>query len=256
MALTTASPVPNIVDLKTPVHLRGNNPAATMEATPPDGQPFPLNEPGGMPFNDSNTTAQKIANLQKAIAFLEVSNPAHTRYTPAGGKTFCNIYAYDLAYLMGRDINQYYIPRVWWTDVAVAGITGGVPQTPIPDVTLQEMTANALHDWFAAFGSNFGWTKQTDLTTLQQMVNTTGDVGVIVGKKAAGHGHITIVVPETAVGPGTMVTATRIAGKVINPLQSQAGATNFEFGHSTIGGLPWFTTDGHVSSFYSFTNMQ
>jgi hypothetical protein len=94
MSLTTAPP---ITDLKTPVHLRANNPAATMEATPPDGQPFPLNEPGGMPFNDGTTTAEKIASLRKAIAFLEVSDPRHTRYTPADGKTFCNIYAYDLA---------------------------------------------------------------------------------------------------------------------------------------------------------------
>jgi dienelactone hydrolase len=39
---------------------------------------------------------------------------------------------------------------------------------------------------------------------------------------------------------------------VTNPLQSQAGSTNFGFGHSTIGGLPWFTTDGHASSFYTF----
>ena len=252
MGLTTAPSVAPIADLKTPVHLRTNNPAATMEATPPDGQPFPLNEPGGMPFNDSTTTAEKIASLQKAIAFLEVSNPKHTRYTPADGKTFCNIYAYDLAYLMGRSINQYYSPRVWWTGAAGAGITAGVPQTPIADVTLQEMTANALHDWFAGFGGNFGWTQQTDLTTLQQIVNTTGDIGVIVGKKAVGHGHITIVVPESAVDPGSLVTAVRTAGKVTNPLQSQAGASNFEFGHSFIGGLPWFTTDGHVSSFYSF----
>lgn len=75
---------------------------------------------------------------------------------------------------------------------------------------------------------------------------------MIVGKKAVGHGHITIVVPEPVVVPAGAMTAVRSAGKVTNPLQSQAGATNFEFGHSTIGGVPWFTTDGHVSSFYSF----
>jgi hypothetical protein len=250
MGLHTAAPVAPVADLKTPVHLRGNNPEATLEAIPPDGQPFPLNEPGGMPFNQGAGTAEKIASLQKVIAFLKVSDLAHTRYTPNDDKTFCNIYAYDLTYLMGREINQYYIPRVWWTDAAADKINSGVPQVPTAGVTLQEMTANALHDWFDDFGGNFGWVKQNDLTTLQQFVNTTGDVGVLVGKKAVGHGHITIVVPESAVVPAGSITAVRNAGKVTNPLQSQAGSTNFEFGHSTIGGLPWFTTDGHDSSFY------
>jgi hypothetical protein len=45
-----------------------------MEATPPNGQPFPLNEPGGMPFNQSTDTAEKIASLQKAIAFPGSTN--------------------------------------------------------------------------------------------------------------------------------------------------------------------------------------
>jgi len=33
---------------------------------------------------------------------------------------------------------------------------------------------------------------------LQETVNTSGDIGVIVGKAGGGHGHITIVVPESA----------------------------------------------------------
>ena len=247
---TAIAPKP-IGDLKTPVHLRIDSSDARLEATPPDGQPFPLNQPGGMPFNSGTTSAQKIASLIGIIGFLKVDNPAHLRYTPGGGKTFCNIYAYDLAYLMGRNRGLYYIPRVWWTDKAIANIKRGVAQTPAADVTLREMTANDLHDWFDAFGGDFGWVRQTDLTTLQETVNTSGDIGVIVGKKAVGHGHITIVVPESASGGGS-VAMRNAAGMVINPLQSQAGATNFGFGHSTIGGLPWFTTGGHVSAFYTF----
>ncbi|HWK03296.1 MAG TPA: hypothetical protein VNS58_06675 [Puia sp.] len=246
----TATP---IGDLNTPVHLRANNPAATLEATPPDSQPFPLNEGGTMPFNTSTVAGPKIDSLKKIIAFLGVSKPSHLRYQPGGGKTFCNIYVYDLAYLMGRDIDQYYIPRVWWTDAAVTKIRNGIPQIPSIGVTLREMTANDLHDWFDSFGGNFGWVRQNDLDHLQESVNSTGDIGVLVGKKAVGHGHITIVVPEQTPEPAGIFSAVRnSAGKVINPLQSQAGATNFEFGHTSIGGLPWFNTDGHVSAFYVF----
>jgi hypothetical protein len=248
MASSTPSP---IGDLKTPVHLRTNNPQAALEAPPPNGQPFPPNEAGVMPFNGSTDTGQKISNLRTIVTFLGVNDPSHLRYKPGGGKTFCNIYAYDLAYLMGRDIGRYFIPRVWWMDAAATNIENGIPQVPSVGATLREMTANDLHDWFDSFGGNFGWVRMDDLDQLQNSVNTTGDIGVLVGKKAVGHGHITIVVPEQTPDPaGSFSAARNSAGKVINPLQSQAGAANFEFGHSTIGGLPWFNTDGHVSDFY------
>src|SRR5262249_5619331 len=152
-------------------HLRDNNAAATMEAPPPDTQAFPLNEPGGMPFNTGTNSAQKISNLAGIISFLKVDDAAHLRYKP-DGNTFCNIYAYDLAYLAGRQINKYFIPRVWWTDGAIAKILAGQPQIPALDVTVREMTANDLHDWFAKFGGNFGWGLQNDLTVLQNAVNT------------------------------------------------------------------------------------
>src|SRR5258708_2940036 len=257
MALSNPLPaVGPISDLQTPVHLRANNPEATLEAPPPNSQPFPLNEGGIMPFNTSDVSGQKIENLKEVIAFLGVSKPSHLRYKPGGGITFCNIYAYDLAYLMGRDLNKYYIPRVWWTDAAASKINNGHPQVPSFSSNLREMTANDLHGWFDSFGSNFGWSKQDDLNALQEFVNATGDMGVIVGKKAVGHGHITIVVPEPSAVPAGAFSAVRNpAGEVINPLQSQAGSTNFEFGHTTIGGQPWFNAGGHVSAFYVFNGL-
>jgi hypothetical protein len=251
--MAISSPAATIGNLKTPVNLRGNNLAATLEAPPPDSQAFPLNEGSILPFNTSTAKDQKIDNLKSIISFLDVNNASHLRYKPGGGKTFCNIYAYDLAYLMGNKINRYYIPRVWWTDAAITAIRNGVPQAPSAATTLREMTANDLHDWFEAFGGNFGWVRENDPDALQASVNNSGDIGVMVGKKAVGHGHITIVVAEQTPGPaGTFKAVRDAAGHVSNPLQSQAGATNFGFGHSTIGGLPWFITDGHVSAFYVF----
>jgi hypothetical protein len=249
------APVVPVSNLQTPVHLRDNNPEATLVATPPNGQAFPLNEVN-MPVNTSNDANIKISKIKQIIAFLAVSDPAHLRYKPSGGNTFCNIYAYDLSYLMGRDLNQYFIPRVWWNNAAVTNLTNGIPQIPSIPATLKEMTANDLYDWFDKFGGNFGWLKQNDLTALQEAVNSTGDIGVIVGKKPGSHGHITIIVPEQAATPAGVFQAVRdTAGKVVNPLQSQAGARNFEFGNSTIGGLPWFNAGGHISAFYVFIQL-
>jgi hypothetical protein len=250
------APAGPVSDLHTPVHLRDDNSAATLVAVPPDGQAFPVNEGDAMPVNTSNDANIKIGKIKEVITFLAVSDPAHLRYKPFGGNTFCNIYAYDLSFLMGRDLNQYFIPRVWWNNAAVTNITNGIPQLPSISATLKEMTANDLYDWFDKFGGNFGWLKQNDLTALQEAVNSTGDIGVIVGKKPGSHGHITIIVPEQAATPAGVFQAIRdAAGKVINPLQSQAGARNFEFGNSTIGGLPWFTTGGHISAFYVFNQL-
>lgn len=240
-----------VSDLKTPVDLKKDNVNASMEAAPPQGQAFPLYQGTNMPFNTSNDSTEKIKSFTRIINFLKVSNAAHKRYYPGDGKTFCNIYVYDLCYLLGAAINKFYVPRVWWTDAAVNQINNGNPQTPVYGITLREMSANDLHHWFQVFGDNFGWVAQSDLDALQQQVNTTGNPGIIVGKKVGSHGHITVVVPEPSVPGGAIKAVRNTQNKVINPLQSQAGANNFEFGSSTIQGKPWFTID-HLSAFYIF----
>lgn len=250
MAAATPTMAGPISDLVTPVYLNTQNSRAKLETPPPDGQPYPLNEGPDMPFNVSDETNAKIVRVNDVIQYLAVNDPTHLRYIPAHGNTFCNIYACDVTYLMGYLTKKYYVPRCWWTPAAITEITNGHPQTPAYEDTVTELTANALYDWFKAYGGNFGWVEQDDLTQLQEAVNGTGDIGVIVGKKAGGHGHITVVVPEQSCPQPELFHAVRDGdGNVTNPLQTQAGAKNFEYGNSTIGGKPWFT-QGHVSAFY------
>lgn len=247
------APAGPIGDLKTAVHLRTNNPNATRIATPPAGQAYPLFEGEAMPFNTSNDANIKIKNISTIIDYLGVSKATNLRYIANGNDTFCNIYAYDVCYLMGFDIGNYYIPRVWWNKEAIKLIKNGQPQVPVYAKTVIELNANDLYDWFIEFGPGFGWLKETDPNALQEYVNSTGNIGIIVGKKPGGHGHITVVVPEQSAQPAGVFKAIRdAAGKVVNPLQSQAGRRNFEYGQLTNGTKPWFTASDHITAMYIF----
>lgn len=241
-----------ISNLSTAVHLDMSNSDSKLEANPPLGQAYPLFENENQPFNTSDDYNDRIINITKTINFLNVSEPSHKRYQPNNGLTYCNIYAYDFCYLMGSKINKYYIPRVWWNNDIIPLITDGIPKTPEYKQTVNELTANDLFDWFNSYGLNFGWVTENNVDDLQNYVNSSGEIGIIVGKKLHGHGHITVVVPEQSAYPLGSIKATRNQiGKVINPLQSQAGTYNFKFGNSEYNGEPWFT-NGHVSSFYRY----
>jgi Papain-like cysteine protease AvrRpt2 len=233
-------------DLKTPIYLsrRPTHSVPTLENNDQLSRVYPLEEGKDMPFNTSNDAATKIAKITEIIEFLKVSDENHLRYKK-DGDTFCNIYAYDFGYLMGYKINKFFIPHVWWDAEAVKKLESG--EAVIPELfnkktkSVEELNANRLFDWFENFGGNFGWVKQNDMDAAQKSVNESGDIGVIVAKNANGPGHITIVIPEKSVPAGDNTTAVRDEDdKVTNPLQSQAGASNFEYGHSTINNKPWF----------------
>jgi hypothetical protein len=74
-----------------------------------------LNEPG----RTGTTTQALVAELGEIIAWLAVDKPAHKRYQPRDGLTFCNIYTHDYCYLAG-----VYLPRVWWTQAAIRDCAG------------------------------------------------------------------------------------------------------------------------------------
>lgn len=181
------------------------------------GRAFPLGEPG-RPAR-SGRSAERLAQSVSAIVdYLDVAKPAHLRYQPRGGATYCNIYAADFAYLCG-----VYLPRVWWTDRALLRLREGEKLAPEYGRTVRELNANALYDWLEDFGPAFGWKRELELTALQAAANV-GEVCVIVARRADLNrsGHITAVVPET----GDAKAERNAQDAVVRPLESQAGTRN------------------------------
>lgn len=178
-----------------------------------EGRAFPLDDVA-MPERTAPDPAQTLAIL----AYLAPDAPTHARYLPAGGETFCNIYAHDFCTRM-----RVFLPRVWWTASAIAKLSRGENVPVIYGTTVSELNANALHDWFPEFGPGFGWTRVFDAETLQTAANN-GGAGIIVAKRRQLNrsGHILAIVPETPA-----LRAARMDGMVVRPVQSQAGAVNF-----------------------------
>lgn len=179
----------------------------------------PLGE-AGMPRRPKSP-ALATAPLLAFVDWAKVDVPAHKRWKPGGGQTFCNIYAYDYCYAAG-----VYLPRVWWMPAAIKKLEAGQPVAADYGITIREMNANSLHDWLLDWGDDFGWKRTLSLNELQDQVNQ-GAVGIICGRRTDTNrpGHITAVVPEHG-----QFKAHRVGNKVVLPLQSQAGASNVRYG--------------------------
>lgn len=180
----------------------------------------PLNEPGLIKADLSTITTvnERSTTIHNIINFLSVEKSA--RYAPGSGHTYCNIYAYDVAYCTGA-----YLPRVWWTNDAITKIkTGNIPAVKYA-VSVSEYTANMITDWFEKYGQSFKWDRVFNLTELQNEVNK-GKLGIIVAQRINMNnpGHIVAVVPETET-----LHAIRNGSEVTSPLQSQAGSSNKKY---------------------------
>ena len=183
------------------------------------------------------------ANQHAIVETLNVSTSA--RYQPGGGKTFCNIYAYDVVTAMGG-----YLPRVWWTDRAWRKIEAGaeiVTQAeyrrlqregesvenvvaPIYGQTVDELNANSLNQWMRTRGAGFGWSEAADMTAAQQAANGGSIVIILASHRQAGHsGHVSVVLAES---PDHQAQRDE-HGQVVVPLQSQAGSRNFKYSASS-----------------------
>jgi len=104
------------------------------------------------------------SDLVRIVRYLSVETSA--RYKPAGGLTYCNIYATDYCYCFG-----VYLPRVWWNDLALADFILGKEVKPVYNKTVVELNANALHLWLVQFGERFGWRAAT-VEELQTAANS------------------------------------------------------------------------------------
>jgi hypothetical protein len=178
-------------------------------------------------------------SLQFAVVrTLNVENS--DRYQPVPrGPTYCNIYTYDVVTALGG-----YLPRVWWNDDVIPRLRRGETVAVEYATTVHEMNANALTDWFANFGADFGWVRAADMTAAQTAANN-GELTIIVAanENRRRSGHITVVMPETPAvnGAGGTTAARDQQNNVTIPTQSQAGRTNFEYGR---GRSQWWQ-EGH-----------
>lgn len=198
MKPVTVTPIPE-------VHL---TPRRTITRTQTDTRAFPLTE---SPRPTYDISPESIGNI---LDWLDVERSQ--RYKAGAGQTFCNIYAYDYATLLGA-----YLPRVWWTTEVLnskdfSQITYGS--------TVREMNVNALYIWFQHYGKQFGW-HSVELKDAQAHANNGKCViALAANKNRSRSGHITCVVPETDTHK-----ANRVRGVVMHALQSHAGSRNEKY---------------------------
>ena len=213
-----------------PVHLFSQGPVKRSVAAQ---RAFALNEPD-QPRRAADSPNERARQLIAIVQWLRVDQSA--RYLPKGSTTYCNIYAYDYCYL-----GNAYLPRVWWSAKAINALLKGERVEAVYGKTVYELNANSLHRWFEEFGGRFGWRRTVDLTSLQDAANA-GAVCIISGQRVDVNtpGHICAVVPEHDANQATRTPA----GQVKIPLQSNAGARNFQF-----GGKVWWT----AAKFKSFS---
>ncbi len=199
-----------------PVHLPTNNMSVTRQNKQ---QAWPLTEVPPVKRHAADPPQTRAAAIAQLIDWFKVGSSP--RYLPVGA-TFCNIYAYDYCYM-----TEAYLPRVWWTQQAIIKLEQGQTVAVKYGVTVYEIMANGLNEWFKDWGEHFGWRRTFDLTELQDAANQ-GKVCITVARAKPGshhgHGHIVAVVPETAT-----FRALRQNGKVIQTVQSQAGAHNHAY---------------------------
>lgn len=215
-----------------PVHYRENNPGVRRSGR---AGASPLGEPG-MPRSQVKSPEE----LDAIIDWLGVEK--HKRYLPSRGLTFCNIYAYDVAYAAG-----VYLPRVWWTDDSIAALEAGKRVEAKYNNTIVEVRANRLHDWLIEYGPRFGWKRTLSLTDLQECADRGGIATICARRKGGiGSGHIVIVAPHTA----SIKARTDSSGRVTMPVQSQAGLQNFR---RSVPKRAWWS-DTRFESFVLFTH--
>ncbi len=173
------------------------------------------------PGKASTHASGKAAGIVSIIDWLDVGKSSHLRWQADGSKTFCNVYVYDVCDTAGA-----YIPRVWWNSKAIVDLLAGKTVTAKYGDTVVEMRANHIFNWLQEHGADFGWKRVFDVDTLQSEANA-GRLGIICAQRTDMEkpGHIQIIAPENG-----SHKAKRSGGVVTQPLQSNAGSSNFTYG--------------------------
>jgi hypothetical protein len=194
--------------------------------------------PGGPKVDVEACRKALWRSAQRAIADTLSSETSDARYKKNGGTTYCNVYGTDMVNAMGG-----YLPRVWYADL---GIAKKMSQEEMKknNVPVVELSANNIGAWLNKWGSDFGWTRTASAKDAQAAANA-GRVAIIQASKIDGvsAGHVGVIMAE---GNGHEHTTGKDGS--FQPLQSQAGATNFEYSDkpTAAGGISdnWWKGDG------------
>ena len=172
-----------------------------------------------IPFRDMTDLDSKKKSIRDLIRKLDVTSSL--RYQRTIEDTYCNVYSFD--YCLHANV---YLPTVWWTEDSLKKILAGQSVEAVFNETVEPIYSSAIHDWFLKWGPSFGWRQMSTVDEVQQAVNENGGIGIICAKrkKVGLSGHIVPVVPETE-----RKKAHRVDGKVVYPLQSQAGKLNYKY---------------------------
>jgi hypothetical protein len=201
----------------TAVHLPTNGISVTRQGA---SRAHPLTEVPPVKRRATDPRQTRVDALASLLEWFGVESGK--RYLRTGGSTFCNIYAYDYVFM-----SDAYLPRVWWTAQALLKLREGQSVPVKYGETVEELSANALNDWFKNWGEQFHWKRVFSLTEMQKEAND-GKVCITVARAKQhthnGHGHIVAVVPETST-----FRALREGGEVTKTVQSQAGNHNHDY---------------------------
>ncbi|HEX8435645.1 LysM peptidoglycan-binding domain-containing protein, partial [Archangium sp.] len=209
-------------------------PVAANPATSPDRFEASAASGGGPAAGTTNTNAwipvdapvrgdpsnRNASNYNQVIDQFSVNN--NPRYSPRGGNTYCNIFAWDVTRAMGAEIPH-------WVDGAGNPAGVGAPGA-------RELDANGGHRWLEQHGPSRGW-REVSAQEAQALANQ-GHPAVASWNNPGGIGHIAVVRPGEVTDRG--------------PAIAQAGASNFNNGHvrDSFGNAPvkYFVNDRGVAS--------
>lgn len=147
--------------------------------------------------NGSNARSAEV--YRKVVEQFGVeTNP---RYTSRDGKTYCNIFVWDVTRAMGCEIPHW---EVAYKQVGSEVLAVGV-----------ERNANDVCDWLEKYGAACGWTK-CKATEVNYLAEQGKPVVACYKSPARGIGHVAMVIPDVN---------TSLPG--MQPIIAQAGAVNF-----------------------------
>jgi hypothetical protein len=145
-----------------------------------------------------STEEYRDPNLYRAVVSQFMVENSE-RYRPRDGKTYCNIFMWDVTAAMGAEISHYTDPVT------------GVPRYRPDNEGAIAMNAVRIDTWLSNHGRNYGW-REVDAETAQYHANQ----GRPAVTTSGSNGHVQVVVPSRDGGfdPVRGVTIAQAGGRL------------------------------------------